>query len=76
MPKIGNILTEKTVKPNKTNQTRIFPASADDEIVISGLGGRYPSCDNAEDLRHHLYNKVGFLCTFRTVEKCRHKLFF
>lgn len=37
---------------------RVFPSSPEQEIVISGVAGRYPNCDHAEDLRYHLYNKV------------------
>lgn len=59
MPKSESIITEKSYKPS--NETfRIFPSSPEEEIVISGLAGRYPSSDNAEELSHHLYNKVRF----------------
>lgn len=43
---------------------RIFPSSPEQEIVISGVAGRYPNCNNADDLRHHLYNKVRFQMHF------------
>lgn len=53
----ANVLTEKNYKPS-SDKTRIFPATPDDEIVISGMAGRYPSCDNSGDLRENLFNKV------------------
>lgn len=40
---------------------RVFPKSPDDEIVISGMSGRFPKSDNIQEFRDHLYNKVG--CT-------------
>lgn len=44
---------------------RVFPKSPEDEIVISGMAGRYPDCDNVEDFRDHLYNKVGCSSPFK-----------
>lgn len=32
--------------------------SEDDEIVISGLSGRYPNSANVAEFAHNLYNKV------------------
>jgi acyl transferase domain-containing protein len=31
---------------------------ADDEIVISGMAGRFPNAANTAELAHNLYNKV------------------
>lgn len=59
MPKSGRVLTDKNFVPS-VESYRVFPSSPDEEIVISGVAGRYPSCDNAEEFRHHLFNKVGF----------------
>lgn len=42
------------------DKCRIFPSTPDDEIVISGVAGRYPSSDNVDDFRENLFNKVGF----------------
>lgn len=53
-----NVLTEKNYKPS-SDKIRIHPATPDDEIVISGIAGRYPSCDNVGELRENLFNKVG-----------------
>lgn len=56
-----NVLTEKNYKPS-SDRTRVFPSTPDDEIVVSGIAGRYPSCDNAGELRENLFNKVGSVC--------------
>lgn len=32
----------------------------DEEIVISGISGRFPNSDNMFEFEHHLYNKVRF----------------
>lgn len=50
---------------------RIFPSCPEEEIVISGVSGRYPSSDNVDEFRHNLYNKVRFsiLCDLICV-KC------
>lgn len=55
-----NVSTEKNYKPASDPQ-RIFAKSPEDEIVISGMAGRYPSCDNVGELRENLFNKVGWL---------------
>lgn len=57
-----NILTadnfSKTTNGCTTNKSRIFASSPDDEIVISGMAGRFPNSDNVAELSYHLYNKV------------------
>lgn len=58
------VLTERNYKPS-SDKHRIFPSTPDDEIVISGVAGRYPSCDNVGELRENLFNKVGLLCCCR-----------
>lgn len=57
----NEIITEKNYVPNSNDAVRIFPSCPEEEIVISGVSGRYPNCDNVEEFRHHLYNKVCFL---------------
>lgn len=37
---------------------RIFSASSDDDIVISGMAGRFPNCHNVAEFEYNLYNKV------------------
>lgn len=55
---VPHVLTAKDFPPS--NETyRVFPNTADDEIVISGISGRFPKCDSVEELAHNLYNKVG-----------------
>ena len=39
------VLTKATINP-------------EDEIVISGISGRFPNSDNMHDFAHNLYNKV------------------
>lgn len=55
-----NALTKRNLVPNSIESFRIFPSCPEEEIIISGAAGRYPSCDNAEDFRHNLYNQVRF----------------
>lgn len=38
--------------------SRTHPSTADDEIVISGVSGKFPSCKNVEEFSYNLYNKV------------------
>lgn len=53
----ANVSAEGTYKP-PSDKGRIFPSTPDDEVVISGVAGRYPSCDHVGDLRENLFNKV------------------
>ena len=38
--------------------SRVFPESDGDEIVISGIAGKFPNCHNVEEYKYNLYNKV------------------
>lgn len=38
---------------------RIRAATPGDEIVISGISGRFPTARNVTEFTHKLYNKVG-----------------
>lgn len=38
---------------------RVFALNDDDEMVISGIAGRFPECHNVDELSYNLYNKVG-----------------
>jgi fatty acid synthase, animal type len=38
--------------------SRVYPLTPEDEIVISGISGRFPSSDNMHDFAHNLYNKI------------------
>lgn len=57
-----NILTAENFAKHQNNfspnKNRIFASNPDDEIVVSGMGGRFPKCDNVSELSYHLYNKV------------------
>lgn len=57
-PKSEHILFEQNYVPNKNESFRIFPSSPEEEIVVSGMAGRFPNCDNVDEFRHHLFNKV------------------
>ena len=39
-------------------RTRAFPATPDDEIVISGISGRFPNSQNMNEYGHNLFNMV------------------
>lgn len=54
----GKFLTAKDFMDSTSHHTRVFPETPGDEIVVSGVSGRYPSCDNVEEFSHNLYNKV------------------
>lgn len=53
---------EKNIEWQSESSSRIFPSCPEEEIVISGMAGRYPNSDNTEEFRHHLYNKVRLKC--------------
>lgn len=38
--------------------SRTLPATADDEIVISGIAGKFPSCNDVQQFADNLYHKV------------------
>ena len=38
--------------------SRVYPLTPGDEIVISGISGRYPNSDNIHEFAHNLYNKI------------------
>lgn len=48
----------KSSKGFQTVDARIWPESADDEIVISGISGKFPKARNMAEFEHKLYNKV------------------
>lgn len=52
-----NISTERNYGISSDTH-RIFPPTPNDEIVISGVAGRYPSCENVDELCENLFNKV------------------
>lgn len=42
----------------KTVSARVNAPSPDDEIVISGIAGKFPNSKNLVEFSHNLYNKV------------------
>lgn len=38
--------------------SRVYPLTPEDEIVISGISGRFPASNNMHDFAHNLYNKI------------------
>lgn len=42
----------------RTINSRIFAPSPDDEIVITGISGKFPNSKNLAEFSHNLYNKV------------------
>lgn len=40
---------------------RLADAAPGDEIVISGIAGFFPDCDNVADLAEKLFNKVDLI---------------
>lgn len=41
--------------------SRVYPLTPEDEIVISGVSGRFPNSINMHQFSHNLYNKVIYL---------------
>lgn len=52
IPKSGPVLPEPRL------YSRTMAASADDEICISGIAGKFPRCDNVQQFADNLYQKV------------------
>lgn len=47
------------VKMNDSRiQARARASNPDDEIVISGVSGKFPNAQNVEEFKKNLYNKV------------------
>jgi acyl transferase domain-containing protein len=40
--------------------SRAFATSPQEEIVISGISGRFPKCADVSEFADNLYNKVDF----------------
>lgn len=48
----------KVKRSVKTLESRIRPVTPDDEIVISGISGKFPKAKNVSEFADNLYNKV------------------
>lgn len=46
------------IKPNTQKFYRQYASSPDDEIVISGISGRFPNSHNVTEFAYKLYNKI------------------
>jgi len=42
--------------------SRPFPDTDGDDIVISGMSGKFPNCRNISEYKYKLYNKVSTNC--------------
>lgn len=38
--------------------SRVYPATDGDDVVISGMAGKFPNCHNIDEYEYKLYNKV------------------
>jgi fatty acid synthase len=47
-----------TSSEQKRSLFRAAPVDPDDEVVISGISGRFPSSANVAEFAHNLYNKI------------------
>lgn len=47
----------------KRAETRVHPISEDDEIVVTGVSGRFPNSSNVAEFSDNLYNKVTIFFT-------------
>lgn len=53
-PKMAKVKRNGT----RTQKTRIQPATPGDEIVISGISGKFPNANNVAEYSKKLYDKV------------------
>lgn len=50
--------SEISLKKNK-KFSRAYPETDGDDIVISGMAGKFPNSKNISEYEYNLYNKVG-----------------
>lgn len=48
-----------TVMQQPKLYSRMFPLTPDDDIVVSGMSGKFPNSRNVAEFEKNLYNKVG-----------------
>ncbi|KAL9890872.1 fatty acid synthase-like [Glossina fuscipes fuscipes] len=60
MPHLKDKVTVQ-VKSKDKKFSRIYPETDGDEIVISGMSGKFPSCENVAELKYKLYNKIDMI---------------
>lgn len=51
-------LNKETTSKKHKKYSRSFPESEGDEIVISGMAGKFPNSHNIAEYEQNLYNKV------------------
>ncbi|XP_013112283.2 fatty acid synthase [Stomoxys calcitrans] len=56
-----NVSTFPSRVEKKSKILRIYPESEDDDIVISGMAGKFPNCHNIAEYKHCLYNKIDMI---------------
>lgn len=48
-----------TIMEQQKLNSRMFPLTPDDDIVVSGISGKFPNSKNILEFEENLYNKVG-----------------
>lgn len=48
-----------TIMQQQKLYSRMFPLTPDDDIVVSGISGKFPNSKNVSEFEKNLYNKVG-----------------
>lgn len=48
-----------TIMQQQKLYSRMFPLTPDDDIVVSGISGKFPNSKNFSEFEKNLYNKVG-----------------
>uniref|UniRef100_A0A1B0B9K0 Fatty acid synthase n=1 Tax=Glossina palpalis gambiensis TaxID=67801 RepID=A0A1B0B9K0_9MUSC len=41
--------------------SRVYPATDGDDVVISGMAGKFPNCHNIDEYEYKLYNKIDMI---------------
>lgn len=48
-----------TIMQQQKLYSRMFPLTPDDDIVVSGISGKFPNSRSVAEFEKNLYNKVG-----------------
>lgn len=59
------IPTSRPSQPESRMYSRAHPASPEDDVVISGMGGKFPRSNNVQIFKDNLYNKVSVLKVYK-----------
>lgn len=60
-PKVANIMQQQKM------HSRTFPLTPDDDIVVSGISGKFPNSRNFAEFESNLYNKVCVWCVIKKI---------